>query len=232
MVGANLTRDDIDKFVSRASHRATYEGNGKFTGFTFGAGSIIGKVYNKTEEIKVHHKEYMYEMWDLESEGEEVWRIEFELDRKLLREFGVESFDSFFLVAGDIWKYLTEDWLSMREKDSDNTTLRSLTLLWEVVCSVREFFGKVTGKVREKKRKSDIALNISVIKGCTTTIGAIRLSEGNSVSLKELRKEIDFEIDEQLAGVDEEEDFTTFDIDALSEIGFYQEAYRKAVNFA
>lgn len=36
-------------------------------------------------------------------------------------------------------------------------------------------------------------------------------------------------MDEQLAGVDGEKDFSEEDIEALSEIGFYQEIYRKAV---
>jgi len=228
LVGANLTREDYDKFVSKAGHRAIYEENGKFTGFTFGKGDIIGKVYLKTEEIKVHHKDYMYEMWDDVKEGEEVWRIEFELNRKILREFGVESFDDFKQVKGDIWRYLTEEWLSMRELDNENTTLRTRTLFWEKVMGVREFFGSVTGKVREKKRESDLWKNISVIKGCTTTIGAIRFSEGNFVSLKEIRKEIDFFVDKQLAGVDLSACGKS-SIEALSEIGFYQESYRKSV---
>jgi len=86
----------------------------KFTGFTIGSGHIVAKIYNKTEEIKVSHKEYMYEIWDGVEEGEDVWRIEFEIDRELLRDFGVESFSDFKSVAGDIWRYLTEDWLHLR----------------------------------------------------------------------------------------------------------------------
>jgi len=73
----------------------------------------------------------MYSIWDDVEKGEEVWRIEFSFDRKLLRGFGVESFESFFLVAGDIWRYLTEDWLSQRELDNENQTRRTPSLLWE-----------------------------------------------------------------------------------------------------
>ena len=53
----------------------------------------------------------------------------------------MESFDDFKEVAGDIWRYLTEDWLSHREQDSENQTRRTPSLLWEVVQGVREFFG-------------------------------------------------------------------------------------------
>ena len=49
------------------------------------------------------------------------------------------------------------------------------------------------------------------------------------MSKKRVRSLVDAKIDEQLAGI-EKEDKTSFDIEALSEIGFAQEVYRKAVN--
>ena len=191
---------------------------------------IRAKIYNKTEEIKKSHKEYMYSIWDGVEKGEEVWRIEFEFDRKLLRGFGVESFESFFLVAGDIWKYLTEDWLSQRERDSENQTRRTPSLLWEVVQSVREFFGKITGAVRKNKLIGEIEHSISQIRGCHTSIGARLYKLGHDVSKKRVRSFVEAKVDEQLAGIDGENDLTSEEIDALSDIGFAQEVYRKAVN--
>lgn len=66
---------------------------------------------------------------------------------------------------------------------------------------------------------------IKEMKDCLTSYGAIQLKEGNSISLKEVRKEMNKEIDKQLAGVDTE-DFSKEEIEALSEIGLYKEAYR------
>lgn len=76
IAGEKVYPGDFSKFISQAKSRATYEENGKFTGFTFGAGSIIGKVYNKTVEIKTSHKEHLFDIWEIE-DSEEVWRIEF-----------------------------------------------------------------------------------------------------------------------------------------------------------
>lgn len=76
IAGAELSINDMKKFVSRAKSDAIHRENGKFTGFSFGAGSIIGKVYNKTVEIKTSHKEHLFDIWEIE-DSEEVWRIEF-----------------------------------------------------------------------------------------------------------------------------------------------------------
>ena len=229
LAGAIIYKSSIEEFVTRANRKATYYDNDKFTGFEFGKGHIRAKIYNKTEEIKKSHKEYMYSIWDGVEKGEEVWRIEFSFDRKLLRGFGVESFDDFKEVAGDIWRYLTEDWLSQRELDNENQTRRTPALLWEVVQGVREFFGKITGAVRKNKLIGEIEHSISQIRGCHTSVGARLYKLGYDVSKKRMRSLVDAKIDEQLAGV-EKEDFTKEEIDALSEIGFAQEVYRKAVN--
>lgn len=217
-----------EEFVTRANRKATYYDNDKFTGFSFGKGHISAKIYNKTEEIKKSHKEYMYSIWDDVEKGEEVWRIEFSFDRKLLRGFGVDSFDDFKGVAGDIWRYLTSDWLSQRELDNENQTRRTPALLWEVVQSVREFFGKITGAVRKNKLIGEIEASISQVRGCETSIGARLYKLGYDVDKKRVRSLVDAKIDEQLAGVEKEDN--NFDIEALSEIGFAQEVYRKAVN--
>lgn len=172
LVGVNLSQEDLEKFVSRARIDATYRENKKFTGFLFGTGKIIGKVYNKSLELKKSHKEYMYDAWEDVGKDETVWRVEFELKRKILKEYSIESYDEFKEKSGDLWKYLTEDWLSEREFDNKNTTRRTLTTLWEEVSSVRKFFGDITGAVREKVRGCSLEHLLKMVAGLSTSIGA------------------------------------------------------------
>ena len=237
VAGEKVYLQDVDKFVSRAVNLRFYQEYGEFTGFELGKGDIRAKVYNKKEEIKRSHKEYMYSIWDGVSKDEEVWRIEFSLERRALKGWGVEDYDSFKALSGDIWKYLTEKWLSMREKDSENTTRRSLTELWEEVCSALSFFGKVTGAIRNNKRISSIEQHISQISGLQTSISALLSKLGHDVDKQRVRKLVAARMDEQLAkkrllakGLDDSKDLTSEEIERLSSQEFAQESYRKAVN--
>ena len=71
--------------------------------------------------------------------------------------------------------------------DTSCTARRSLTFLWEEVCSARDFFGKVTGAVRNNKRIGSIEQNISQISGCYTSISAGLYKLGHDVSKKRVR---------------------------------------------
>ena len=77
-----------------------------------------------------------------------------------------------------------------------------------------------------------ISHQLKKIIDCLTAISAIRKKEGQDASLDSVWDFTVAKIDEQLAGLAgvEKEYFTKEEIDALSEIGFAQEVYRKAVN--
>ena len=128
----------------------------------------------------------------------------------------------------------------MREQDNENTTRRSLTELWEEVCSARDFFGKVTGAIRNNKRISSIEQHISQISGLQTSISALLSKLGHDVDKQRVRKLVEARIDERLAkkrllakvakGLDYEKDLTSEEIERLSSQEFAQESLRKAVN--
>jgi len=225
--GVSLTLEDMTKFVTSAGRRAIHLiKKDQVSGIIFGNGSIVARVYDKTKEIKKHKKDYMYELWDGVEKGETVWRVEFQLRRKMLKECSIESFDDFQDKSGSIWKYLTEEWLSMREFDNENTTRRSTTALWENVQSVRSFKGKVSGKVRETRRKASIAHLIKMIKGCITSIGAILSKENSLVTLEWLLSWVIRKVKEEFAQSEDE----VF-VEVKSGLEFAREIKRKAVNY-
>lgn len=104
------------QWVTRAKNKAVYEEDGQFTGFMIGrGGQIAGRMYNKTLEIKVSGKEYLFAIWrELGWDGESpVWRQEFQVRRAPLAELGIDTVDDLKLKVAGLWRYLTEDWLRL-----------------------------------------------------------------------------------------------------------------------
>lgn len=88
----------------------------KFTGFSIGKGDEMLRIYNKTHEIdKNKEKSFVqYLSWDVNPDYDEnktVWRIEFQLRRKKLKElyssWGImENLKSLLSSISSIWDYL------------------------------------------------------------------------------------------------------------------------------
>lgn len=88
----------------------------KFTGFSIGKGDEMLRIYNKTHEIdKNKEKAFVqYLSWDINPDYDEnktVWRIEFQLRRKKLKElyssWGImENLKSLLSSISSIWDYL------------------------------------------------------------------------------------------------------------------------------
>ena len=76
-------------------------------------------------------------------------------------------------MIADIWQYLANEWLSMRELDNKNVSRRSLSVLWEVVVSVTNFFGRLTGVVRATARKVKVEHLVSIIRGLSVSVAAV-----------------------------------------------------------
>lgn len=92
-----------------------YSGS-KFTGFSIGKGDEMLRIYNKSHEIdKCKEKAFVkYLSWDINPDFDEnktVWRIEFQLRRKKLKELFsswgfVENLKSLLSSISSIWDYL------------------------------------------------------------------------------------------------------------------------------
>ena len=125
--GWEIDANERDRFVCRAKARTTYEDDGRWTGFIFGhrkSGTVECRIYDKTAELKG-----ILGIW------EEVWgsafdrstpviRVEFEVMRTCLREFGLNTAADVVNASGAIWLYLTTQWLTYRERTPDETRSR------------------------------------------------------------------------------------------------------------
>jgi hypothetical protein len=123
-------------WVTRAKRISQYVENDRFTGWSIGLkGQIACRLYDKTAEILVSDKPYFRELWrDCGWDGETpVWRLEFEVKREALRQFGAYKLGDPDALCAGLWPYLTGSWLRLAcPSKSDDTRSRWPTHpLWE-----------------------------------------------------------------------------------------------------
>lgn len=112
---------------------------GQFSGWSFGMGGHIGaRLYDKTLEVeKKSHKFFLHDLWRAAGwDGKsQVWRMEFEAKRDVLKELGIYKLDHLLQLQSALWLYLTQDWLRLAVPSStDNNQTRWLNHpLWDQI---------------------------------------------------------------------------------------------------
>ena len=126
--GWELVAEDRTGFVTRATHRDTFEEHGELRGLLFGrrrGGALSARIYDKTAEMAATGASWLVDQWGAAYQpGERVLEVQFEFGRTVLRELGVNRLDDLFERLGGLWAYATEDWLSLRSPPPDE--MRSL----------------------------------------------------------------------------------------------------------
>jgi hypothetical protein len=177
-------RKNAEHYDSVEVHR-----NGRrLTGYAFGAGDLMLRIYDKTREIEEKKKDYVKAEWLKKGWDEQkpVWRIEGQLRRHLLKEFNVESVTDLMSNAPDIWRYITSEWFTVR-KPSETDTTRSrwaFSEMWEVVRNSFHNFGNLSGVVREKIKQVSLRNIMPQVAGLLTSCYA--LIDRDSLKFKEV----------------------------------------------
>jgi len=159
-----------------------------FTGFTIGRGNpLLCRIYNKTMEIKKSGKVWFYELWKSKGwDGQKpVWRVEFQMRRELLKEFGINSVEDIFFKEEQAWVYLTWEWLTIRSCSGENVSRWKVKRKWKIVQNAVSN-KDVSPLVREKVKEGNIYRLMDQAAGLYTTIGA--LGNLKSVCLHRLQK--------------------------------------------
>ena len=95
---------DEQSFVSLSSKDSQYREEGKIQTFAFGKGDVVLRVYDKIAEIEQQsHKEWFYDIWRIR---QNVWRIEWQIRKEVLRRFGIRTFRDLNDQRGDMLRYL------------------------------------------------------------------------------------------------------------------------------
>jgi len=132
---------DRTAWVTRASAISSYSVDGVFTGWAIGlGGAIAARLYDKTLELKVSHKDYLKGLWTQAGwDGKaHVWRLEFQLKRETLSQLGLKDFDLVIENLGGIWSYAITQWLKLTLPNADDKTRSRWPVhpLWAALASI------------------------------------------------------------------------------------------------
>ncbi|MGE0706714.1 MAG: hypothetical protein AB7T09_01770 [Planctomycetota bacterium] len=145
------------------ARRATYA-----TGWSFGKGAHVARVYRKAEEItKVSGKRWFLDVWraqsgvevDLDRDKDRIWRVEHQLRREFLKtlklrapngqDVSIDGIDALEAAIPLIWSRCcgtdtSSGWLSWRIKESEDMSRRSTWAFrreWSLVQQAPAIFG-------------------------------------------------------------------------------------------
>ena len=177
--GWRLLESDASAFVCRARCRSSFAEHNIFSGFTFGkraSGTVSARIYDKTLQMQRKPMGYWFDVWgDRYVSGQQVLRVEFELGRRALREFGVESAQQGIAQAPAIWGNLSENWLTLRTPTDDETRSRwPVSQDWEVV-QHPSFRSEAVGleRVRAAQNRAKVQQLLPGLTGYLSSFGAV-----------------------------------------------------------
>lgn len=120
---------DEDSFVSLSVKDAIHREERKPQTFSFGTGDVVLRVYDKVAEIAQQSgKTWFFKFWGCK---ENVWRIEYQVRKAILRRFGVRTFADLEERQGDVLRYLAGEHDTLRVPNGDGNRSRwPLHPLW------------------------------------------------------------------------------------------------------
>ncbi len=119
-----------DSFVSRSSKDSQYREDGKVQTFSFGKGDVVLRVYDKVAEIRQQsNKVWFFLLWE---QDENVWRIEWQIRKPVLKRFDIITFENLKAQQGDLLRYLAAEHDTLRQPNDDSNSSRwPLHPLWK-----------------------------------------------------------------------------------------------------
>jgi hypothetical protein len=126
-------RDDFANFRCRALRRRMFElpreqhGYGRhLSGFTFGKGDVVARVYDKTRETAVSGQTWPELLWEGRDPDQAVWRTEFQFRRPILASLGLFGMSDVVGRRQGLWHFGTR-WLTLRAPTRDSNRARCVT---------------------------------------------------------------------------------------------------------
>jgi hypothetical protein len=165
------------------------------TGYRFGSGELVGRLYDKTREIKVSQKEWMKEVWKAEGwDGEStVVRYEFQCRRNFLKEISVNNFEELKERLADVWRYCTHDWLRVCDQGAKTNQSRWKSKdYWTLIQKSVSLFGQAYGVLRMKCKKVRYDHLLRGIRGCCVSAVAVLGSGlGTATGMFKLKQDLE-----------------------------------------
>ena len=168
LLSHKVTRNDKGKlFLDKNEMETCYVADAK--------SPIQLRMYNKGLEVKKEGtKLWFLDLWKRES-TEDIWRMEYQLRRRALKEFGINSLDDLKEKQAGVWCYLTFKWFSLRLPDNEKAERRTIHPFW---CAVQECFQQnaPNSEIKRIYRSAGAASpewHLSHIDGCLSSLAAL-----------------------------------------------------------
>jgi hypothetical protein len=101
----------------------------------------LARVYNKVAEIRERSfKVWFYDIWGVQ---EDVWRVEWQARKKMLRRFGIGTFVDLRERQGDLLRYLAQEHDTLRAPKGDGN--RSRWRLHPVWMELQRYIAHIEG---------------------------------------------------------------------------------------
>lgn len=163
--------------------------------YVFGAGGdLMGRFYDKVAEVKVHHKEYMLDVF--KSRGWDgvvgVTRVEFQLRRDFLKLYQIETFSDMLAAIADIWKYCTAQWLRFCiPGPKTHKTKWTVKDYWQLIQNSYLIYGNENGQLKWKTKQVKYDHLLDMLKGVGSSAAAVIASAGGEpVGIHKLKGDI------------------------------------------
>lgn len=149
-------------------------------GWVFGSDPLMLRIYDKRKECRQVRKEWFEHLWEKGGWNgtSDITRIEFQLRRGFLKDFNVTTFQSFEESLGDIYRYLTQDWFTVRIQQGNNRSRWPISPFWAEVQSALDQFGKIFGLARGKIKDEKCRNLMPQAAGVFTSLAAAGDYEG------------------------------------------------------
>ena len=150
LVPGGLTDDLLRSHaVCRSEQQVIYlEKNGLNTFYQGKRGAeIMLRIYDKSVEIEASGKAWFLLLWQI-TENVDVWRCEFQLRRPALKGMGINSLNDLNEKQGRVWRYLTQEWFSLRQHDNENASRRTALPVWQIIQDCAQQFGVAGERIK------------------------------------------------------------------------------------
>lgn len=181
--GWTLDGDSRHRFVCRAKRRDLHEEGDAFTGFEFGrrnTKTVCARIYDKSHQVNAKGLDWWYDIWGpAYDRSRPVLRIEIELGRQGLTEYGVDTPADALAQAATLWASTTSKWLRYCAPTADETPSRWPSAPeWEHIQHAK-LRGDAAGidRIRANRRKGEIRRLLPALVGYLSRIAALSGAE-------------------------------------------------------
>jgi len=180
-----LPRIDVfNDIISASRNKVVYSEVAEFgtdrrvTNYRFGSGDLLGRFYDKSFEVVKLGKEFIYPVWRGNGwdGASDVSRLEFQVRREKLKEFGADTFFELRKNSADMWRYFTTHSLRVCESGAASDKGHwKVKPYWQDLADAVDLFGVTSGVLPFKQYKGDADRLLQQALGCNISAFA-RLS--------------------------------------------------------